>query len=69
LIKAGTNVNNNISSGKTAYVNFLPSNEFLKMKFRLMVAANAGFSKACVMLIENGANVYSIDRKGKQKFN
>ena len=30
-----------------------------------MVAASAGFSKACTMLIENGANVNSADRNGK----
>jgi hypothetical protein len=29
-----------------------------------MVAASAGFGKACAMLIENGANIYSIDQNG-----
>ncbi|CAF2503250.1 unnamed protein product [Rotaria sp. Silwood2] len=46
LIKAGANVNNYIGSGKTA----------------LMVAASTGFSKACALLIENGANIYSVDQ-------
>lgn len=48
LIKAGANVNNNISSGKTA----------------LMVAASTGFSKACALLIENDANIYTLDQNG-----
>ncbi|CAF1266093.1 unnamed protein product [Rotaria magnacalcarata] len=48
LIKAGANINNYISSGKTA----------------LMVAASTGFSKACALLIENGANIYSVDQNG-----
>ncbi|CAF1205849.1 unnamed protein product [Rotaria sordida] len=48
LIQAGANVNNYISSGKTA----------------LMVAASTGFSKACALLIENGANIYSVDQNG-----
>ncbi|CAF1401602.1 unnamed protein product [Adineta steineri] len=46
LITAGAKVNNTIASRKTA----------------LMVAASAGFSKACTLLIENGANVYSRDQ-------
>ncbi|UJR38421.1 hypothetical protein I4U23_031089 [Adineta vaga] len=48
LIKAGANVNNAIPSGKTA----------------LMVAASAGFTKACASLLENGANLYSVDQNG-----
>ncbi|CAF1524892.1 unnamed protein product, partial [Adineta ricciae] len=48
LVKAGANVNNAISSGKTA----------------LMVAASAGFSKACALLLENGANLYAVDQNG-----
>lgn len=31
-----------------------------------MVAASAGFSKACTSLIENGANIYSVDQNGKK---
>ncbi len=67
MIKAGANVNNYISSGKTAYVL-----KFIKIIFifknncyRLMVAASTGFSKACALLIENGANIYSVDQHGK----
>ena len=37
---------------------------FPHIGFRLIFAACAGFSKACVMLIENGANVYTIDQNG-----
>ncbi|CAF1096859.1 unnamed protein product [Rotaria sordida] len=48
LITAGANVNSSIGSGKTP----------------LMVAASTGFHKACALLIENGANVYSIDHNG-----
>jgi hypothetical protein len=40
-------------------------NNILHIKFSLMVAASAGFSKACVMLLEHGANIYSIDQSGK----
>jgi hypothetical protein len=29
-----------------------------------MVAASAGFSKGCALLIENGANIYSVDQNG-----
>jgi ankyrin repeat protein len=29
-----------------------------------MVAASTGFSKACALLIDNGANIYSIDQNG-----
>ncbi len=64
MIKAGANVNNSIVSGKTAYVEFLSLNKFLRINFRLIVAASSGFSKACAMLIENGANIYSIDQNG-----
>ncbi|UJR07722.1 hypothetical protein I4U23_012007 [Adineta vaga] len=46
LINAGAKVNGTINSRKTA----------------LMVAASAGFSKACTMLIEHGVNVYSRDQ-------
>jgi hypothetical protein len=31
-----------------------------------MVAASAGFSKACALLLENGANLYSVDQNGKK---
>ncbi|CAF1662101.1 unnamed protein product [Rotaria magnacalcarata] len=48
LIKAGANVNSSVGSGKTP----------------LMVAASTGFHKACAVLIENGANSYSIDQNG-----
>ena len=30
-----------------------------------MVAASTGFSKACALLLENDANVYSIDQNGQ----
>jgi hypothetical protein len=33
-----------------------------------MVAASAGFSKACFMLVENDANIYSTDQNGKSIF-
>jgi ankyrin repeat protein len=29
-----------------------------------MVAASTGFSRACALLIENGANIYSVDQNG-----
>ncbi len=32
-----------------------------------MVAASAGFSKACVMLLEHGANINSIDQNGRYR--
>lgn len=32
-----------------------------------MVAASAGFSKACALLLENGANVYAVDQNGKRE--
>ena len=31
-----------------------------------MVAASTGFSKACALLLENGANVFSVDQNGRQ---
>jgi len=31
-----------------------------------MIAASTGFSKACTSLIENGANIYTIDQNGKK---
>jgi hypothetical protein len=31
-----------------------------------MVAASTGFSKACALLIENGANIYSVDQYGME---
>jgi hypothetical protein len=30
-----------------------------------MVAASAGFSKACALLIENGASIYVRDQNGE----
>lgn len=33
-----------------------------------MVAASAGFNKACALLLENGANVYAVDQNGNIKF-
>ena len=30
-----------------------------------MTAASAGFSKACLMLVENQANPHAVDRNGK----
>ena len=39
--------------------------KFLLIKFRLMFAANTGFKSACALLIENGANVSSIDKNSK----
>lgn len=33
--------------------------------FSLIVAASCGFSKACAMLLDNGANIFSVDQKGK----
>ncbi|CAF0929960.1 unnamed protein product [Adineta steineri] len=48
LVKAGAKVNSSISSGKTA----------------LMVAASAGFTKACAFLLENDANLYAVDENG-----
>ena len=37
----------------------------LDIEFSLMVAASAGFSKACVMLLEHDANIFSIDQSGE----
>lgn len=31
-----------------------------------MVAASTGFSKACALLLENGANILSVDQNGKK---
>ncbi|CAF1102901.1 unnamed protein product [Adineta ricciae] len=46
LINAGAQVNNSVSPRKTA----------------LMVAASTGFNKACIMLLEHGADVYHRDQ-------
>ncbi len=54
-----------LSLVKPRMLNSVSLNKFLlRINFRLIVAASAGFSKACTMLIENGANIYSIDQNG-----